>query len=285
MRTGRRKASASPSASATLRATATATSRPSQVSRSGASSHACAEAAAAPAANRRPAERASHIRSAVRMPSRSCGNHDRLARKFRRQWPTPRLSAWIRPGASTARAGPGGAPAGAGSLREGCPARCGERPGQVRTCRALPRGWRAGRSRGDDGGGPARDGQLAALASSAVWEPGVQRRRLAMSLRPNTRLIRSGRSRPAGPTAHLVISSVGEARLGFACRVSPSGQLMSRREEALLQVCVRMFPGARWAGCAIVALRLFCRRAEAPMTSGSRSGAGRGAVRVKSSPR
>ena len=141
------------------------------------------------------------------MPSRSCGNHDRLARKFRRQWPTPRLSAWIRPGASTARAGPGGAPAGAGSLRAGCPARCGERPGQVRTCRALPRGWRAGRSRGDDGGGPARDGQLAALASSAVWEPGVQRRRLAMSLRPNTRLIRSGRSRPAGPTAHLVISS------------------------------------------------------------------------------
>jgi hypothetical protein len=47
-------------------------------------------------------------------------------------------------------------------------------------------------------------------------------------------------------------------RLGFACRVSPSAQLVSRREEALLQVCVCVLPRASLTGCAIVAFRLFC---------------------------
>src|SRR6266498_4718269 len=37
----------------------------------------------------------------------------------------------------------------------------------------------------------------------------------------------------------------GSPRLGLACRVPPSGQLVSRREEALLQVCVSMLPRAR----------------------------------------
>ena len=72
----------------------------------------------------------------------------------------------------------------------------------------------------------------------------------------------AGRLRAFGQKAERSLWGAlpGESpRLGFACRVSPSGQLMSRREEALLQVCVRMFSRARWTGCAIVAFRLFCR--------------------------
>src|SRR6266540_4125707 len=49
----------------------------------------------------------------------------------------------------------------------------------------------------------------------------------------------------------------GSPRLGLACRVPPSGQLVSRREEALLQVCVSMLPRARLTGCAVAAFRLF----------------------------
>jgi hypothetical protein len=99
--------------------------------------------------------------------------------------------------------------------------------GRSERAERCPEGGGQAEAAGDDGGGPARDGQLAGGGPDS-YDRGISRR-------------------------------AGEARLGFACRVSPSGQLMSRREEALLQVCVRMFPRARWAGCAIVAFRLFCR--------------------------
>lgn len=53
--------------------------------------------------------------------------------------------------------------------------------------------------------------------------------------------------------------AAGVRALGRACRVSPAGQLVSRREEALLQAGLRMFPRARLTGGVIVAFRLFCR--------------------------
>ena len=51
----------------------------------------------------------------------------------------------------------------------------------------------------------------------------------------------------------------GVRALRFAGRVSESGQFVSRREEALLQVRVLVLSRARLTGCAIAAVGLFCR--------------------------